>query len=121
MSTDIARWPGAAYSANSRASNLDSDHKRVCKEQRPEQGVPELRTGLGVGRDAAWSRSAAPGIGPRPSFSKTESSGSTRSAAPFNLIPHPINRHQGIQQRVVRPLEVTIANTNVRMRGALGG
>lgn len=61
MPGNIGRDPMASRSPYTGTDFLDCGHERIRKQERPRDGKPELRTGLRVGRDAAWIVIGSPG------------------------------------------------------------
>src|SRR5215475_4397235 len=54
MPLQVTGDPEYGNSADACTDLLDTDHERVAEQQRPEQTVAILRTGLRIGADSTW-------------------------------------------------------------------
>ena len=51
--SQVRRDADAGHSADAGADLLNGSHQRICQYHRPEQGISELRSHLGIGADSA--------------------------------------------------------------------
>src|SRR5262249_12083280 len=76
VAPDVAGDAAAGHPADARADQLDRRHQGIAEQQRPAEAVAELRTGLGVGGNAAGIVVGSAGDEPGPE-------GGENAAAPF--------------------------------------